>query len=102
MELFDLLLDDIDTWLAEEGFHGVIAGQDENGEDVRVRVAQIADDLLLLADNPASAQIGLDLLQEYYCRWRLVANPAKCETMVWSDKPGTGGVLGVAPGTGPC
>jgi hypothetical protein len=55
--------------------------------DMQIRHLMYADDLLLLADHPASLQTLLSLTAEYFNQWRLTLNYDKTRVVVFDRQP---------------
>jgi len=82
LELFNVMIDDLEEALIEAGVRGVDA--EEGGE--RWRMVAYADDVILLAESDEDAQKAVQVTEDFYKRWRLVPNPDKCEVVVWDGQ----------------
>ena len=78
--IFAGMVDELEAALISAGVVGVMT---ENGGQL-LREILFADDAILLAESAEDAQKALDTVEEFYLRWGLVPNPAKCEVIVWS------------------
>ena len=84
MDLFEIMVDELECELIEAGVRGVDM---ENG-GARWRLAMYADDVILMAASEDDAQRAVEVADRYYRRWGLVTNPAKCEVIVWRQNVG--------------
>ena len=64
------------------GEPGVVGVMTENRGQL-LREILFADDAILLAESETEAQKALDTVEQFYLRWGLVPNPAKCEVNGW-------------------
>ena len=80
MEIFAGMVDELEAALISADVVGVMT---ESGGQL-LREILFADDAILLAESAEDAQKALDTVEEFYLRWGLVPNPAKCEVIVWS------------------
>ena len=78
-----MYLNDLEETLELKGCKGIEIGM------LKLLLLPYADDIVILSESEAGLQMGLDILKDYFDRWKLTVNVNKTKVMLFFLKRGT-------------
>ena len=88
--LFSLYLNDLESYLTENGCTYLPVKVDDNEDDltnyIQLLVLLYADDTILMADSKEKLQTGLDVMLRYCDKWKLQINVNKTKVMIFHSR----------------
>ena len=75
--LFSMYINDIEDYVKTHGFQGVNTGH------VRMFLLLYADDTVLISENRQDLQLGLDIVENYCNKWKIILNIEKTKIVIF-------------------
>ena len=83
--LFSMYINDIEDYVKTHGFQGINTGH------VRMFLLLYADDTVIISENRQDLQLGLDIVENYCNKWKIILNIEKTKILIFRQ----GGKLSV-------
>ena len=75
--LFSMYINDIEDYVRTHGFQGVNTGH------VRMLLLLYADDTVIISENRQDLQLGLDIVENYCNKWKIILNIEKTKIVIF-------------------